>query len=65
LSGLHDNKSSFIEKFLNGVFVYHKVETHVEAVVWLGEEVLQANGVLTMEARVGGVERRMRAIYLN
>jgi hypothetical protein len=62
-SGLRDNKSSFIEKFLNGVFVYQKVETHMEAVVWLGEEVFQANGVLSMEARV--VERRMQAIYLS
>jgi ketosteroid isomerase-like protein len=63
-TGLRDNKSSFIKKFQDGVFVYHKVETHLEAVVWLGEDVFEANGVLILEARVGGVERRMQAIYL-
>lgn len=63
-SGSSDNKSTFMEKFQNGVFVYHKVETRLEAVVWLGQDVFQANGVLILEARVGGVERRMQAIYL-
>jgi hypothetical protein len=63
-SGLLDDKQSFLAKFRNGVFVYHKVEARVEAAVSLGSDALQANGVLQLEVALNGVERRIQSVYL-
>jgi hypothetical protein len=62
-SGLLDDKRRYIEQFRAGGFVYHKIDSTLATVVPLGDAAFQASGVVRIEARVNGTERRMRSIY--
>jgi hypothetical protein len=63
-SGTHEGKRDYIEKYRTGVIVYREFETEVEAVVPLGPEAVQVNGIVRLEVAIRGVIQRMESIYL-
>ena len=63
-SGTHEGKRDYIEKYRTGVFVYREFETEVEAVVPLGPDAVQVNGIVRLEVAISGVVKRMESIYL-
>lgn len=63
-SGLYDSRGSLLEKLDNGTILYRRAETTVEAAIALGSDALMARGTLELDARVAGIERQMRSIYL-
>ena len=63
-SGTHEGKREYVEKYRSGVFEYHSFETEVKAVVPLGNDAIQVNGVVRLEASISGVLKRMTSVYL-
>jgi Domain of unknown function (DUF4440) len=63
-SGTHEDKRDYIEKYRTRVFVYREFETEVEAVVPLGPDAVQVNGIVRLEVAISGVIKRMESIYL-
>ena len=63
-SGLYDSRESLLEELRKGAIVYHRAEATVEAAIALGPDAFMARGILDLDARVSGVERQLRSIYL-
>jgi hypothetical protein len=63
-SGLYDSRESLLEKLNNGTILYHRADATVEAAIALGPDALMARGTLELAARVSGVERQLKSIYL-
>ncbi|MBS2531742.1 nuclear transport factor 2 family protein [Catenulispora sp. NF23] len=63
-TGLVDDKSSFLDKVQRGVFDFRSVRPRVRSAVRLGEDAVQAAGLLDLQVRVEGIDRRVRAVYL-
>jgi hypothetical protein len=63
-SGTHEGKRDYIEKYRAGVFVYREFETEVEAVVPLGADAVQVNGIVRLLVAISGVTKHMESIYL-
>ncbi|WP_312437230.1 nuclear transport factor 2 family protein [Janthinobacterium sp.] len=62
-SGLRDDKASFINKFRDGVFVYHMAKPELDTVSALGDNGLFGSGTVRMQATVGGVIRNMHSMF--
>ena len=63
-SGLRDAGPDYIDRFRDKVFVYHRIDSQIEAIIPLGPDAFAANGVVTMAATVAGVERALNSIFL-
>jgi hypothetical protein len=63
-NGALDSRDSLLTKLRDGVIVYRRVAAVVEAVKALGPNVVMARGTLMLDARVAGIEKKMRSIYV-
>jgi hypothetical protein len=63
-NGIEDNKKSYLEKVGNQTFVYRRLDSSRGQVTSLGENAFSVRGAVSMEAAVGGVERRVNYIFL-
>jgi len=63
-SGTYEGKRDYIEKYRTGVFVYREFEAEIKAVIPLGPEAVQINGIVRLEVAISGVIKSMESIYL-
>jgi ketosteroid isomerase-like protein len=63
-NGLIDDRKSYLEKYRDGTFLYHRIEGRIEQVIVLGSDALAVSGVSDMEVTVKGVSKRIKSISL-
>lgn len=63
-SGFADDKISYVKKFREGVFIYHRGVSQLKTVSALGDDGFMATGTVQIDATVGGELRQIRALFL-
>jgi hypothetical protein len=63
-NGIEDNKKSYLEKVGNQTFIYLRLDSSPGQVTSLAENAFSVHAAVSMEATVGGVERRVNYLFL-
>ncbi|QJD98203.1 nuclear transport factor 2 family protein [Mucilaginibacter robiniae] len=62
--GYWDDKESFVQKFSDGLYNYHRVEIQVESATLAGNSSLVVHGKVTLQVTLHGTKKTMTSIYL-
>lgn len=62
--GYWDTKESFVRKFSESAYNYHRVDIKVERAVPIGEDAFMVHGEVTLQVTLHGTEKTMTSIYL-